>query len=66
MTLSVKETQHLLGAEEAIEVVRCPYCGELTLATQVEPPVDYCHHDVIPDPLGVLGTPAAGDITQDA
>lgn len=54
MNLSVTETQKLLGAEEPIEVVRCPYCGELTLATQVEQPVDYCRHDVIPDPLGVM------------
>ena len=41
MTLSVKETQQLLGAEEPVKVVRCPYCGQSTLATQVEQPVDY-------------------------
>jgi hypothetical protein len=58
VTLSSKETQTLLGAEDPIQVVRCPYCGELTLANQVEQPVDYCHHTVIRDPLGVPGSDA--------
>jgi hypothetical protein len=59
MTLSAKETQQLLGADDPIPVVRCPYCGALTLATQVEQPVDYCHHDVIPDPAGLLAASLA-------
>ena len=28
-------------------VRRCPYCGELALESQIESPVDYCHHDIV-------------------
>ena len=30
------------------EIVLCPYCGRLTHKSHIEPPVDYCHHDVLP------------------
>lgn len=29
------------------EVVRCPWCGALTLENDIERPVDYCSHDQI-------------------
>lgn len=29
-------------------ISRCPYCsGQLAPASQIERPVDYCHHDVV-------------------